>query len=137
MMKIKRVLCPERLRQVPHRFSWIDQRLVRDGHIVRCGPQALALYLLLVTVSDAQGLSYYSDKTAARLLTLTEAQLREARHSLLVAGLVAYESPLYQVLSLEPNSAPSEPTVARTGKTLPLSAILRQMLESGGAQPPP
>ena len=135
-MKIKRVLCPERLRQVPHRFSWIDQRLVRDGHIARCGPQALALYLLLVTVSDAQGLSYYSDKTAARLLTLTEAQIREARHSLLAAGLVAYESPLYQVLSLEPNSASEQP-VARTGQTLPLSAILRRIWESGGAQPPP
>ena len=73
-MKTKRVLCPERLRHVPHRFSWIDQRLVRDGHIARCGPQALALYLLLVTVADAQGLSYYSDKTAARLLSLNEAQ---------------------------------------------------------------
>jgi hypothetical protein len=44
-------------------LPWIDQRLVRDGHIARCGPQALALYLLLVTVADAQGLSYYSDKT--------------------------------------------------------------------------
>jgi hypothetical protein len=44
-MKTKRVLCPERLRHVPQRFSWIDQRLVRDGHIARCGPQALALYL--------------------------------------------------------------------------------------------
>ena len=31
-MKTKRVLCPQRLRHVPHRFSWIDQRLVRDGH---------------------------------------------------------------------------------------------------------
>jgi len=103
-MKTKRVLCPERLRHVPHRFSWIDQRLVREGHIARCGPQALALYLLLVTVADAQGLSYYSDKTAARLLSLNEAQLREARCSLLAAGLIAYEAPLYQVLSLEPTS---------------------------------
>ena len=94
-MKTKRVLCPERLRHATHRFSWIDQRLVRDGHIARCGPQALALYLLLVTVADAQGLSYYSNKTAARLLSLNEAQLREARHSLLAAGLIAYESPLY------------------------------------------
>ena len=41
-MKTKRVLCPERLRHVPHRFSWIDQRLVREGHIARCGPEALA-----------------------------------------------------------------------------------------------
>ena len=132
-MITKRVLCPERLRHVPHRFSWIDQRLVRDGHIARCGPQALALYLLLVTVADAQGLSYYSDKTAARLLSLNEAQLREARYSLLAAGLIAYESPLYQVLSLEPTST-SEPPVARSGQTLPISAILRQMLETGGAQ---
>jgi hypothetical protein len=76
-MITKRVFCPERLRHVPHRFSWIDRRLVREGHIARCGPQALALYLLLVTVADAQGLSYYSDKTAARLLSLNEAQLRE------------------------------------------------------------
>ena len=28
-MKTKRVLCPERLRHVPHRFSWIDQQLVK------------------------------------------------------------------------------------------------------------
>ena len=64
------------------------------------------------------------------------AQLREARCSLLAAGLIAYESPLYQVLSLEPTST-SEPPVARTGQTLSISAILRQMLETGGAQQPP
>ena len=50
--------------------------------------------------------------------------------------LIAYESPLYQVLSLEPTST-SEPPVARTGQTLPISAILRQMLETGGVQQPP
>jgi hypothetical protein len=88
------------------------------------------------TVADAQGLSYYSDKTAARLLSLNEAQLREARHNLLAAGLIAYESPLYQVLSLEPTSTSEQP-VARTGQTLPISAILRQMLETGGAQQQP
>lgn len=135
-MITKRVLCPERLRHVPQRFSWIDQRLVRDDHIARCGPQALALYLLLVTVADAQGLSYYSDKTAARLLSLNEAHLREARCSLLAAGLIAYESPLYQVLSLEPTSTSEQP-VARSGQTLPIRAILRQMLESGEAQQQP
>jgi|ERR1700736_5359517 hypothetical protein len=48
-MKTKRLLCPQRLRTVPHQFSWIDQRLVREGHIARCGgAQALALYLLRV-----------------------------------------------------------------------------------------
>jgi hypothetical protein len=119
------------VRRVPHQFSWIDQRLVRDGHISRCGgPPALALYLLLVTVGDSQGLSYYSDKTAARLLGLSHAELRQARNHLLGAGLIAYQDPLYQVLSLEPN-LDSEPAAPRSGQTLPIGAILRQILESG------
>ena len=120
---------------MPHQFSWIDQRLVRDGHISRCGgAQALALYLLLVTVADSQGLSYYSDKTAARLLGLSEAELRQARNNLLGAGLIAYQAPLYQVLSLEPTLG-SEPSTPRSGQMLPVGAILRQILESGGGQP--
>jgi hypothetical protein len=70
-MPIKRVLCPKRLRRVPTQFSWVDQRLVRERHIERCDASALALYLLLLTVADAQGLSYYSDGTACRLLSMT------------------------------------------------------------------
>ena len=62
----KRVLCPQRLRKVPRAFSWIDHRLVRDGHISRCSHEALALYLFLVTVADAEGLSYYSVRTPER-----------------------------------------------------------------------
>jgi hypothetical protein len=131
-MKTKRLLCPKRLRRVPRQFSWIDQRLVRDGHISRCGGvQALGLYLLLVTVADSQGLSYYSDKTAARLLSLSEVELRQARANLVNAGLIAYQTPLYQVLSLEP-SLSNELEAPRSGQSLPISAILRQILESGG-----
>ena len=75
---------------MPHQFSWIDQRLVREGHITRCGgTQALALYLLLVTVADNQGLSYYSDKTAARLLCISQEQLRHARLGLLQAAVLS------------------------------------------------
>jgi hypothetical protein len=64
------------------------------------------------------------------LLSLNEAQLREARRSLLAAGLIAYESPLYQVLSLEPTSTSEQP-VARTGQTLSISAILRFTPDAG------
>jgi hypothetical protein len=102
-MKAKPILCPERLRRVPRQFSWIDQRLVRDGHISRCTPNALALYLLLCTVADAQGLSYYSDPRAASLLSLSENEVRKARAELLSATLIAYRKPFYQVLSLEPH----------------------------------
>jgi hypothetical protein len=67
---IKRVISPERVRKIPAQFSWVDHRLVRDRYIERCDAQALALYLFLVTVADAQGLSYYSDASLARSLSM-------------------------------------------------------------------
>jgi hypothetical protein len=81
-MPAKRLLRPDRLRQVPAQFSWIDQRLVRDGHIRRCNAHALALYLMLVTVADSQGLSYYGDTSTGRLLSLSQGQLERARAEL-------------------------------------------------------
>lgn len=90
------------MRKAPPRgFGWIDHRLLRDGYISRCSPQALALYVLLVCASDAQGLSYYSDPRIAQLLTLEPATLSQARRELIGLGLIAYQKPLYQLLSLE------------------------------------
>jgi hypothetical protein len=98
---LKRVLCPERVRRVPRQFSWVDQRLVRDRHIERCDVHAAALYLFLVTVADAEGLSYYAEATLARCLSMDRARLRQARADLIRLGLIAYERPLYQVLALD------------------------------------
>ena len=143
-MKTKRILCPERLRHVPRRFSWIDQRLVRDGYCARCGPHALALYLLLLTVADAEGLSYYSDRTAAGLLAMSQAELHEARRRLVQTGLIAYEAPLYQVLNLPQGGdggsggAAPVPLAAtsmegrRSGEPLAVGSILLQMLAAKG-----
>lgn len=124
-MVIKRVLCRERLRQVPPQFSWIDHRLVRDKHICRCSTDALALYLFLVTVADGQGLSYYSDQTISRLLPLGGVALAHARQELIAAGLIAYQRPLCQVLALD---APSVGKVAPSaGGPLSLGQVLRAM----------
>ena len=98
---IKRVLGPERVRQIPIQFSWLDHRLVRERYIERCDPPAAALYLFLVTVADVQGLSYYSDAALGRCLSLTPARLSQARSDLIRIGLLAYQHPLYQVLSLD------------------------------------
>ena len=65
MKVFKRVLRPERLRQVPEQFSWVDQALVQHHLIDRLDAQAALLYLFLVTVADAQGLSYYGGATLA------------------------------------------------------------------------
>jgi hypothetical protein len=120
MAVIKRVLCPEQLRQVPPQFSWIDHRLVRDKHIAGKSAEALALYLFLVTVADGQGLSYYSDATIGKLLPLDGAALTRTRQELIRARLIPYEKPLYQVLSLERS-------VPRSGQVESLGQILRQM----------
>jgi len=131
MAVIKRVLCPERLRQVPSQFSWIDHRLVRDRHIVGRSAEALALYLFLVTVADGQGLSYYSDATIGKLLPLDGPALARARQELIRVRLIAYEIPLYQVLSLDkPGSAGcgrGEPAGPRGGAPQTLGQILQQM----------
>jgi hypothetical protein len=117
----KRVLCSDQLRRVPPQFSWIDHRLVRDNHIAGRSVEALALYLFLVTVADGQGLSYYSDAGIRRRLPLEGPALVRARQELVCARLIAYESPLYQVLSLD------KPAPSRGGTPQTLGQILRQM----------
>jgi hypothetical protein len=136
MSVIKRVLCKERLRQVPPQFSWIDHRLVRDRHISRCSADALALYLFLVTVADGQGLSYYGDATICRLLplrqarqaragqtpdepTLDEQTLDRARRELIDNRLIAWQRPLYQVLALGPPPPSSQARSAQQMQSSP------------------
>ena len=101
MAAIKRVICSERVRKIPTQFSWVDHRLVRERHIERCDAHAAALYLFLVTVADAQGLSYYSDRSLGRSLSMDPVRLGKARGDLIRAGLIAYQRPLYQVLALD------------------------------------
>ena len=100
-MAIKRVICSERVRKIPTQFSWVDHRLVRERYIERCDAHAAALYLFLVTVADAQGLSYYSDASLGRSLSTDPVRLSKARGDLMRAGLIAYQRPLYQVLALD------------------------------------
>jgi hypothetical protein len=121
----KRVLNPERLRKVPAHFSWIDHRLVQENYFVRCEHRAWALYLFLASVGDAEGLSYYSDASLMRHLTMDQVQLCSSRQQLIRAGLIAYEKPLYQVLSLEPAPGPRSGTVS-------VAEVLRKVM---GGQP--
>jgi len=121
----KRVLNPERLRKVPPQFSWIDHRLVRENYFLRCDHPAWALYLFLTSVADAQGLSYYSDASLVRRLKMDPLVLSASRQQLIQAGLVAFEKPLYQVLSLDPIGAPRSGPVS-------VGELLRKAL---GGQP--
>lgn len=133
MLMQKKILRPDRLRQVPAQFSWLDQRLVRENFLRRAQPAAWALYLVLVTVADAQGLSYYSDATLSRLLQLEPLGLAQARQQLVAADLVAYQKPLYQVLALPVSAAAAAPGGTRLGQALSVGDLLRRALEGGAA----
>ena len=134
-MRGRAPIVPHRRRQVPPQFSWVDHRLVRDGHLQGRSASALALYLFLVTVADAEGLSWYSDEALCRQLSCTERQLQHDRDELQQAALIAWRRPLYQVLDLSPacTSRAGQCTAQRhDGEAMPIGAILQQML--GGAR---
>lgn len=114
----KRILNLERRRQVPEHFSWIDHRLVREHTLEKADVTAWALYLFLVTVADVHGLSYYGDASLMRRLHITAERLARARRDLIDLDLIAYDPPLYQVLSW-PEPVPVATRFAR------LHAILR------------
>lgn len=100
----KHLIVTDRVRRVPPQFSWVDHRLVRGNYLMKATAPAWALYLVLITVGDEHGLSYYADRTMARLLSLHEDSIAEARRQLIQAGVIAYEAPMYQVLGLEVRS---------------------------------
>jgi len=102
-MPIKRVLHPERLRKIEGSFSWIDHRFITGGFLRDLSPLEILLYLFLVAVSDRNGLSFYHDDRIASLLKIDLPALGQAREGLLLRSLLAYEPPLYQVLSLPPH----------------------------------
>lgn len=128
---------PERRRHTPRRFSWVDHRLLRDDHLAACGcPKALALYLVLVTASDARGVSYYSDRRLAELLALSGDELVGARRRLIECGLAAWRKPYYQVLSLDPDDirqsrlrrgTREERDPERSREAVGIAEVLRQM----------
>jgi hypothetical protein len=110
-MKIaKQALRPDRVRNTPEQFSWVDQTLVQHHLIDRCSSHSAALYLFLVTVADCDGLSYYASTTLAGRLHLSEAELAAARAQLMALDLIAWQPPLYQVLALPTRRAPASPT---------------------------
>lgn len=129
-MTHKKLLRPERQRQIPPHFSWVDHRLIRQHRLRNCDHSAWALYLFLVSVGDAQGLSYYSDASLARALKVDLLGLSNARRQLIAADLIAYQKPLYQVLEIAESSAlPPGPSTG--GQVRTVGDILRQAL--GGA----
>jgi hypothetical protein len=127
-MLTKSPIHPDRIRKVPKQFSWIDGRLVRDGHLDGCSHPAAALYLFLITVSDTKGLSYYSDHSICKRLQMDTCLLSATRLELIRLSLIAYRKPLYQVLDLTPQEV-VYPRNSPQDPMQPLGQVLQQIME--------
>ena len=126
-MRGRKPIMPQRQRRIPPQFSWVDHRLIRDGHVQGRSARALALYLFLVTVADAEGMSWYSEAALCRQLSWSGPQLQSARTELLQAELIAYRKPLYQVLDLSPMSRPLD-TPRPGGEAVSVGDILKHIM---------
>ena len=126
-MVVKTPVLPKRVRKIPSGFSWIDHRLVRDRRIDLLSHGASALYLFLVCVGDDKGLSYYGDASMMRRVSMDLSVLGNARKELMDHELIAWRSPVYQVLDLEPVDSP----VNRSrGPAMSLGDILKKAMGS-------
>jgi len=82
-------------------YSIVDHQLLHGGFFQNLAYQALALYLFLVVVGDAQGRSYYADRTIQGILRLSDSDLCLAREKLIVVGLIDYRRPYWWVKNLD------------------------------------
>ena len=98
----KKILNLERIRKIEGSFSWIDHRFITAGFLRELTTIEILLYFFLVTVSDRNGISFYHDDRICSLLKIGLSSLGEAREGLILRSLLAYEPPIYQVLSLPP-----------------------------------
>ena len=78
---------------------YINEIKARPGGRIDPLPE-ITPYEVFTYVADAEGLSYYGDAALATRLPLDVSGVRRARGDLIEADLIAYEAPLYQVLSL-------------------------------------
>ena len=102
----------------------MDHHLVRNGYCKKCSTEALGFYLFLIAVSDCDGLSYYGEKSVSREINCSEDAVSRLRKELVIAGLLAFDGSIYQILDLAKASQVS--TVQAQG-THSVSEMLEKM----------
>jgi hypothetical protein len=100
----KKILAPDRIRQIEAGFAFIPHRFLTDGFLAALGQHELLLYLFLILAADRYGLSFYSTNSICSLLELTADQHIKARDGLIGKDLIAFDGTIFQVLSLPLNA---------------------------------
>jgi hypothetical protein len=85
----------------------MDHRFFRQGFDQGLTRTEKLLYLVLVAVSNRDGVSFYSDERLGELLDIRHRhELTGARDELVARDLIAFKEGVYQVLNL--SSRPQE-----------------------------
>lgn len=85
------LICPDRVRQVPSSFAWIDHRLRSAGFLQRMTCDEVGLYLFLALAADQKGLSCWRlDRIERELMCVDVPSLRQAREGLVRMKLLGY-----------------------------------------------
>lgn len=130
----KRILCPERVRKIGGSFAFVEHRFLREGFWASLAREELLLYLLLVLVADRAGVSYYGYDKLCDLLEISADTYIAARNGLIDKDLIAFEAPLFQVLSLPPKPVRAAAAALRSCEALvkrgptPLHHVFRDLL---------
>jgi hypothetical protein len=96
----KKILAPDRVRQIEGGFGFIPHRFLTDGFLPKLGQHELLLYLFLILAADRYGLSFYGCDSICTLLGLDVDQYLKARDGLIEKDLIAFDGTIFQVLSL-------------------------------------
>ena len=102
----KKVLVPNRIRQIEGGFSFIPHRFLTDGFLASLNQKENLLYFFLALVSDRYGLSFYAYDAICSLLWILVDEYIEARDGLIRKDLIAFDGTLFQALDL-----PSKPVL--------------------------
>lgn len=124
MQPKKKLLRPDRVRRPPSEgWSWIDRRFLREK-APSLQREAIYLYFFLASVSDKDGLSWWSEPSISACLRMSEDVIRAARDELELRDLIAFETPHYQVLSI-----PSAPPPRKASEPTLLADIFREIAQ--------
>jgi len=129
-MIIKKIINPDRVRHVNGGFSFIPHRFLTDGFLTSLSQQEVLLYFFLILASDSNGLSYYSNDSICKFLQLDIDAYLKARDGLLIKGLIAFDSTIFQVLELP--QKPISPDLGRSPsaqRSSTISHLIRKSLK--------
>ena len=129
----KKVLNPNRIRQIEGGFGFIPHRFLTDEFLASLLREEILLYFFLVLASDRYRLSFYSYDAICSLLQLSVDAYVTARDGLIRKDLIAFDGTLFQVLALPPEPIfekppPSFSHPAKSQRNAEVSRLIQQSL---------